>query len=53
MTKFDAFLIGLAIIGGFELLTNVAARVYWIYGYEWLTKCVAKAAVWAYDGVTG
>ena len=50
---FEAFLVGLIIIGGFELLTNLAAREYWRSGYEWLTRAVAKSVVWLYDVITG
>jgi hypothetical protein len=47
-----SFFVGLAIIGGFEVLMQLICREYWITGFDWFDRAVAKCAVRLYDYIT-
>lgn len=47
-----SFFVGLFIIGGFEVAMSIIAREYWMTGFEWVDRAVAKLAVRVYDLIT-
>lgn len=47
-----SFFVGLAIIGGFEVLMQLIEREYWLTGFDWFDRAVAKLAVRVYNSIT-